>query len=205
MKKMSLLMFLTALMFVTVTGHARPGNPELKNIPLEWKPTDVVSALDAIDLSALLKTPLAVSQFTDLRKTPQEIGKNVEKRGSSEEMPVTTKDNVASWLTSRFAQVLSEFDLDVVKNNPAFTIEADIIKFYVTESSTYKGDVGLKIRLKSKTGSVVWEGMASGSASRFGASYKAENYHEALSNALINMIYALLKNDQFKQAILKNK
>ncbi|HEX9021815.1 MAG TPA: hypothetical protein VF903_11205 [Nitrospirota bacterium] len=185
-------------------GHAF-ADRLLKDIPLEWKPTEVVTSFDPIDLSPFMKKAFAVSLFTDVRKAPEEIGKNVERRGADRDLPVTTKDSVASWLSDRFAYVLSEFDIETVKSNAAFTIEADITKFYVTESSMYEGVVGLKVRLRGKNGALLWEGMVSGSASRFGSSYKAENYYEALSNSVIMAVYGLLKNDQFKQAVQKNR
>lgn len=205
MRTLKIALFITAVTLVALTGHAFADRRELKDIPLEWKPTESVSSLDAIDLSPFMKTTFAVAQFSDLRKTPEEIGKNVEKRGTDSDLPVTTKDNVASWLTDRFAYVLSEFNIETAKNNAAFKLEGDIIKLYVTESSMYKGDIGLKIRLRGKNGALLWEGMVSSSASRFGSSYKAENYYEALSTSVIMAVYGLLKNEDFKQAVRKNK
>ena len=204
MRIKSISAFLVFLILVPAVLHASPKNSdELKNIPLEWKPTDTVSSLDAIDLTPFLKTSFTVKPFTDLRKNPEEIGKNIEKRVSDIPLVVTTKDNVAEWLTNRVAQVLSEFDLTVAKDAP-LAIEADVVKFYVTEESMYKADVGLKFRLRKKSGDIVWEGMVTGSTRRWGASYKAGNYYESLSNALISTIYALLQNDSFKQAVEKN-
>ncbi len=177
---------------------------ELRNIPLEWKPTETISAMDAVDLTIFRNVAFVVNPFNDIRKKPEEIGKNVEKRLSDQALPVTTRDNVASWLTGRFAKILEEFEIDVVKSGGAFLIDADIVKFYVTEESTYKADVALKVRVKTPGGAVVWEGLIASSGSRFGSSYKAENYFEALSNATISAVHALLKNDSFKQAIQKN-
>ncbi len=177
---------------------------ELRNIPLEWKPTETISAMDAVDLTIFRNVTFVVNPFNDIRKKPEEIGRNVEKRLSDQALLVTTRDNVASWLTGRFAKILEEFEIDVVKSGGTFLIDADIVKFYVTEESTYKADVALKVRVKTPGGAVIWEGLIASSASRFGSSYKAENYFEALSNATISVVHALLKNDSFKQAIQKN-
>jgi hypothetical protein len=46
-------------------------------------------------------------------------------------------------------------------------------------------------------------GFITTSASRWGASYKAENYYELLSNSTIDAVHGLLKNDAFKQAVQK--
>jgi hypothetical protein len=178
---------------------------DLTDIPLRWKPTDTISSLDAIDMTAFQHVTFAIKPFNDLRKRPEEIGKNVEKRLTDRVRLVTTKDDVALWLTDHFGQVLKEFDIDVVKSNSTVTLEADVVKFYVTEESQYKADVGLKVRLRSKSGDVLWEGMVSASSSQWGSSYKADNYYEALSNATISAVYALLKNDAFRQAVQKGR
>lgn len=204
MKKRSGIAFLFVLILFPAVLCASPKNgEELKNIPLQWRPTDTVSSLDAIDLTPYFKTTFTVKPFSDARKKPEEIGKNIEKRISDAPLIVTTKDNVAEWLTNRVAQVLSEFDITVSKDG-ILALEAEVVKFYVTEESMYKADLGLKARLKTRNGDVIWEGMVTGSAKRWGASYKAENYYESLSDALITTIYGLLQNDAFKRAVEKN-
>jgi hypothetical protein len=177
----------------------------LLNIPLIWKPTDTITALDAIDLTVFHNTSFIIKPFTDLRKNPSEIGKNIEKRTFGKILYVTTGDNVSEWLTDRFRKILSEFNIAVVKSGGRMSLEADIIKFYVTEESVYRADVGLKVRLRSKNEDILWEGMIAVSSNRWGSSYKAENYHEALSNACIDVAYNLLKNDSFLQAVKKSK
>ena len=63
----------------------------------------------------------------------------------------------------------------------------------------------MKVRLRSKNGDMLWEGMIAVSSNRWGSSYKAENYHEVLSNACIDVAYNLLKNDSFLLAVKKSK
>ena len=106
-----------------------------------------------------------------MRKKPSEIGINVEQKSSGKIRYVTTRDNVAEWLTDRFGKILSEFDITVVKSGGTLSLEAEIAKFYVTEKSAYKADIGLKVRLRSKNGDVFWEGMIAVSSNRWGSSY----------------------------------
>jgi hypothetical protein len=141
--------------------------------------------------------------FGDVRKNPAEIGKNVEKRDGNRELIVTTKDNVAAWLTERFIHLLREFDVDAANSGGNLVLEADVVKFYVTESSLYKAEIGLKVRLKTPAGAQLWEGLITTSGSRFGSSYKAENYYEVLSNTTIDAVHALLKSEAFVQAVKK--
>ncbi len=177
----------------------------LADIPLEWKPTDAISSYDPIDLAAYRQASFVIKPFRDMRKNTAEIGANVEKQLSNPDMRVTTKDNVAVWLTNQFGSILKEFQINVVKNRGTLILEADVIKFFVTEKSMYQAEVTLKVRLKAKNNTVVWSGTTSGSASRFGHSYKAENYYEALSNATVSAVHGLLKNESFIQAVQKSK
>ncbi|MCJ7833076.1 MAG: hypothetical protein MUQ20_01655, partial [Deltaproteobacteria bacterium] len=82
-------------------------------------------------------------------------------------------------------------------------LEAEVIKFFVTEKTIYQAEVSLKVKLKSAANKVIWEEMITGNASRFGSSYKAENYYEVLSDATISAIHSLLKNDSFVKALQK--
>jgi hypothetical protein len=176
----------------------------LLNIPLVWKPTETISALDAIDLTAFHHASIIVKPFNDLRKKPSEIGKNIESKFGKIRY-VTTRDNVAAWLSDRFGKILSEFDISVVKDGGTLSLEADIVKFYVTEESVYKADIGLKVRIRSKKGDVLWEGLVAVTSNRWGKSYQADNYNEALSNACIDVVYNLLKSESFMQAAKMNK
>jgi hypothetical protein len=120
-------------------------------------------------------------------------------------MQVTTQQNVAGWLTGNVAKVFTQFGVAVVTGNGTSNVDAEIVKFFTTESSDYKAEVTLNITLTSKNGTVVWKGITTGSATRFGRSFRAENYYEALSNATISAVHGLLNDDSFKQATLKNK
>jgi hypothetical protein len=178
-------------------------NSSLLNIPLLWKPTDTISSLAAIDLTVLQDVSFTIKPFNDMRKKPSEIGVNVEKKKVGKVRYVTTRDNVAEWLTDRFGKILSQLNIPVVKDGGTLSLEADIVQYYVTEESRYKANIGLKIRLRSKNGDVLWKGMSTVTDSSWGRSYKAEKYHETLSNACIAVVYSLLKNESFLQAVEK--
>ena len=145
MKKLnSLLILLLALLFSAVMPGA--GFSELKDIPLEWRPTTAISTYGAIDLTVYKKVRWVVAPFGDVRKKPSEIGRNIERKFVGRNMQVTTKDSVPDWLTFRFARILSDFDLTVVKTDGNLKLEAEVVKFFVTEESTYKAEVSLKVR-----------------------------------------------------------
>lgn len=203
MKRIPLLCLFISIAFVT-PGLGAQSVAKLKDIPLEWKPTQEVSSYDAIDMTPFRDANFVIRRFSDGRKQPAKIGINIEKSFSDRNMPVTTKQKVADWLTARVASVFSEFGMDVVSGKGTFFVDATVVDFFVTESSKYNADVSLKIALTAQNGEVVWKGTTTGSATRFGRSYKADNYCEALSNATISAVHGLLNDDSFKQAVLKN-
>jgi len=52
-----------------------------------------------------------------------------------------------------------------------------------------------------RDGKTLWNGLASGEATRFGRSYKAENYYEVLSDAVVNTVSSMLQAVDFQKAI----
>jgi len=185
-------------------GHGAGNVAELKGIPLEWKPTEEVSSFAAIDLAAYRNANFVIRKFSDGRKQPATIGINIENSSGDRDLPVTTKQNVADWLTGRVAMVFAEFGVGVVNGKGTFFVDAAVVEFLVTESSRYNAEVSLKVTLTAKNGGVVWKGTTTGNSTRFGRSYKAENYYEALSNATISAVHGLLDDESFKRAVLKN-
>ena len=202
MKKSKLLLIVSLALLVPTVCMASAFS-ELKDIPLEWKPTKPVSSYGAIDMTVYKNARFVITPFGDARKRPSEIGQNIERRLADRDLLITTKDSVPDWLTYNVAKVLSDFDVTVVKTNGNVILEAEVIKFFVTEKTIYQAEVSLKVKLKSAANKVIWEEMITGNASRFGSSYKAENYYEVLSDATISAIHSLLKNDSFVKAVQK--
>jgi hypothetical protein len=204
MKSTLLLCLVLCIAYVT-PGYGAQTTSALTGISLEWHPTDAISSYGAIDVTTYRNAHFVIRRFTDVRKQPANIGINTENRFSGRDMHVTTKQNVADWLTGKFADVFSQFGIDVVTGSGTFFVDAAVVRFFVTESSTYNADVSLDITLTTKNGVVVWKGMTTGSATRYGHSFNAENYYEALSNATITAVHGLLNDDSFNRAVMKSK
>ena len=171
---------------------------ELEGIPLVWKSTTQIGEAGAIDLTGIQQTKIQVNGLTDSRESTNLIGEN---REEDRARKVTTSDNVATWCTSRLKTLLGQFGLDVVDSDGDVIVRGEIKRFFVAETSTYEGDVGLKIEVVSKDGKTLWSGMAGGTATRFGRSYKADNYYEALSDSLVDAVENLVKNGGFRAAL----
>jgi len=171
-------------------------------VRLEWKPTDE-ARLPASAVDKLFKQRVAVGTFTDLRQDPEVIGKNIETRIAAQEKgvwTVSTFDDVGAFLAGHFGEILSSNGVALVPEGPTRTISAEVQRFFVNEANTYKADVALRFTVRDGQGRTVWQGLAEGSSNRWGKSYSAENYYEALSNAFLESVKDLVKNPEFLAA-----
>ena len=168
------------------------------NVPLVWKPTNDVYSLNTENVAPLYARKIQLATFSDSREVKDEIGKYIEDGANK---PVTTHENVAAWSKERFGYILKQYGINLVECDADVTLRAEILRLYVTEDKTYKGTVGLKITAVNKAGKMLWQGITSGSSTRFGRSYKLENYYEVLSDSYSESVSNLLKNTSFIQAL----
>jgi hypothetical protein len=179
---------------------APPKRDKLENSPLVWKPTTNLASLGAVDLTGLGSAKLQVPKVADARQNPMLLGENKEK---TPPRVITTSDDVPAFVTEHMKQIIAAAGLNVVDSGGTHVLKAELKQFYVDETDTYKGDVRLLVSLTNAGGKTVWSGTTGGSSTRFGRSYKAENYYETLSDSLIEATYNLLKNPGFHDALAK--
>jgi hypothetical protein len=91
--------------------------------------------------------------------------------------------------------------LKTVDSNGAIVIKGEVKDFYVRETDTYKSAVAVHLTVVDRNGKTLWSGLASGDATRFGRSYKVENYYEALSDAVVNTVSSMLQSVPFQNAL----
>lgn len=142
-----------------------------------------------------------IDALGDARKNPQLIGENREDADEGKILPVTTKDDVAAWCTDRLRYILEQLGFEVVEGEGDVILTGQVRRFFVAETNTYEGDVGLKIEVKSQDARVLWSGIANGVANRFGRSYKLENYYEVMSDSLLDAVQKLADHEGFVKAV----
>src|ERR1700733_5018935 len=89
--------------------------------------------------------------------------------------------DVGAFVAVHIRQLFDEAGIKTVDSSGAVLIKGEVTKFFVREGNTYKSEVALQLVVSDADGKTLWKGQASGEAFRFGRSYKAENYYEALS------------------------
>ena len=81
------------------------------------------------------------------------------------------------------------------------TVKGEVKQFFVRETGTYKSEVAIHVSVVGRDGKPRWSGVATGDATRFGRSYKAENYYEVLSDGVVNAVSSMLESAEFQKAL----
>jgi hypothetical protein len=79
-------------------------------------------------------------------------------------------------------------------------LKGAIVTLFVTEGNTYVANARLRFHLESRAGEPLWEGVASGDATRWGRPFSADNYNEEISDALKRAYADLLSNNALQDA-----
>ena len=166
----------------------------LEHIPLVWRPTSDLR----LGTTQMSNSPVSVVAFTDGRDNIQAIGEN---REDDPPKPVTTTDDVGSFVSTHVRGLLDQAGIKTVDANGAVTLRGEVKKFFVREESTYKSEVQIQFVLVSANGVTLWKGLATGEAVRFGRSYRADNYYEVLSDALVNAMSSFLQAPEIQMAL----
>ena len=185
---------LLTLMLVSVAldGHAK--TVLLTHMPLQWRPTSELAS-GTTDMDA---TPIRFEAFQDVRNDKEKVGENLE---DDPPKPVTTTDDVGSFVSSHMGQLFDRAGLKTVDSDAVVTIKGEVRQFFARETSTYNSQVEVRLTLVDRDGNTIWKGLASGEATRFGRSYRIENYYEVLSDAVVNTVSSLLRSAEFRQAL----
>jgi hypothetical protein len=166
----------------------------LEHIPLQWRPTSELR----LGTAQMTASPVAIATFTDGRDNKEVIGEN---REDKEPKPVTTSDDVGAFVSTHIRQLLDQAGIKTVDSNGPVTIQGEVKRFFVREGATYNSEVAIHLTVIDQNGKTLWNGLASGEATRFGRSYKADNYYEVLSDAVVNTVSSMLQAAEFQKAI----
>jgi hypothetical protein len=166
----------------------------LENVPLQWRPTSDLQ-LGTVQMT---QSSIQFEVFQDARENKQAIGENQE---GDKPKPVTTRDDVGVFVSNHMRELFQRAGLKTVDSDGAVTIKGEVRQFFARESSTYKSEVAVRLTVVSRDGRTLWSGLASGDATRFGRSYKLENYYEVLSDAVVNTVSSMLGSAEFQAAL----
>ncbi len=116
---------------------------------------------------------------------------------------VTTRDDVGAFVATHMRQIFDRGGLTTVDSGGNAVVSGEVRQFFVEETDTYRANVVLHLTVRSSAGTALWDGNVSGSASTFGRSYSMENYDQVLSDSIIDATATLLKDPDFRSAVIK--
>jgi hypothetical protein len=186
-----------ALLFVvllTATLGADAKTALLEHVRLQWKATSELK-LGTVEMAL---APVQFETFQDVRDNKEAIGEN---REDDKPKPVTTNDDVGAFVGIHMRELFDRAGLKTVDSNGEVMIKGEVKQFFVRETSTYKSEVVVHLTVVGRGGQTLWSGLASGDATRFGRSYKLENYYEVLSDAVVNTVSSMLQSPEFQRAL----
>ena len=171
---------------------------KLEGIPLGWSPTSPMSERAPVDLKGLEGIKLQIDPYTDRREDPALIGRDM---NTVPLRKVTTNEDVARFVTYQVKLLLSGLGLKVVESGGDVILKGEVRKFFAEETNRYNAEVELQAIFTDAKGTILWAVSTTGTSSRFGMAYKADNYYEVLSDALIGSTHALVRNPGFRNAL----
>jgi len=167
---------------------------------LLWRPTSLLSdTTERIELMPFVNVKIAMKPLVDQRKDKTFVGVNREKGYARY---VTTIDDVPALLTDRVLDLMKEAGLPISDKveGANIVLTGEILRYGVTEDQTYKGELRILLEIHSGEKSV-WKGVVVGRASRFGRSYKPENYQEVLSDVVVEAVSRMLSDQTFLRVL----
>jgi len=186
----------TTLIIFTLWSLSARAADDLENQKMYWKPTDDTSDFQ---VGSLANHKFKIGKFTDARKTKpkNQFGENVE--GQDKRIASADTSDFGPFVADGITQTLQKAGMDIVDKGAQLTLSGTIRDYSVREENTYVGNCAIKYTL-SKGDKVVWTGVYTGSAKRFGRSYKMDNYMETLSDSLMDTLKKLLNDSEFRAA-----
>jgi len=167
-------------------------------LALEFIPQEnVTEAAPTMD-AALASRPLSLLPVVDGRETDRTlIGENREDERKPRE--VRTHSNVADFVSRTLRQCLTEWGIRL-QDGEDLVLTGELVRLFVTERNTYFGEARIRFKLQNPQGQVLWEGIVSGDARRWGRSLSKDNYNEEISDSLKKAYAALLSDKGFQAA-----
>jgi hypothetical protein len=180
--------------FAVLSASGSQAAEKTKQIPLVWR-ADTSSVESGAVVTKSTGVKLVVGTIKDLRTDPGRIGENREDEKNVRS--VVTSDDVAAFCKTHLGEVLRAAGIDVADQGDV-VLTGELLEFFVTEDNMYEGKVRLKLVLLDLAGKALWEAVVQGRGRRMGRSYKAENYQEAASEALLTAGVNLVKDASFQ-------
>jgi hypothetical protein len=182
------------LVAAVVVLVAACGRGPIYNLSLSWRGVDAVITPYPAVAQAFATVPIGFG-LRDVRPDPTVVGLH-EKNG----FVVRTRDNVGQYCSDRFGDLLRQAGARL-DEPPMAMVEAELLEYRVDEGGTFKGLVRVRVIVR-RPGSPDWVADYEGTSKRWGRTHSPDNFNEALSNGLAEVVTKLVRDDGFARALL---
>lgn len=185
-----------ALSLLAAAG-AQAADTGIFTISLRYMPQESVATSNALLLPGMSDRPVNLSIAEGRAgNDPAVIGDSTD--DDDRVWPVRASNDVIGWANEVLKKNAADWGIKTAPDAP-LTLTGKLTRFRVVESnkavgSTYNGEAQMTFTLQDAQGRTLWQGAASGDATRYGKSRSQENTNEVLSDA-IKEAYANLFND----------
>lgn len=211
--KIVLSFWMLSLCFMLFTGCAatrRNGDgasvPEkVKLTGLDWRPTMKASDLHEDAISLYRSVTVTIVAFEDVRENVSVIGKVPEDmRVRDTFIPVVTKRNVAKWCKGALQKSFGMMGIPIAAGKGQLLLEVDLTGMMISDDITQSATVGLRVSARTAEDMLVWEGRISGSSDLYTKPKDSNGISECLSNTVLVTLENLLKEQSFRDAVVKS-
>lgn len=179
------------------TAGAEAADKGIFTLSLRYMPQESVANSNALLLPGMSERPVNLS-ITEGRagNDPAVIGDTSD--DDDRVWPIRASNDVIGWANEVLKKNATDWGIKTSAEAP-LTLAGKLTRFRVVESnkavgSTYNAETQVTFTLQDAQGRTLWEGAASGDATRYGKSRSQENTNEVLSDAA-KEAYANLFND----------
>lgn len=169
-------------------------NGPIQNLPLRWKLASPMPAPSA-SVGTLLSTMTLAVALRDVRPDPSAVG-----LFEDDGFVVRTTDNVGQYCADRMAEMLAHAGAQLATAAPV-ELNVELLDYQVREGERFNALVRLRVTVQHNGGPSSWMRLYTGKGSRWGRTHNPENFNEALSDGLADVVAQMLADDSFAMAL----
>jgi len=188
---------ITVAWSLLAAAGAQAADKGVFTISLRYMPQESVATSNALLLPGMSDRPVNPSIAEGRAgNDPAVVGDSTD--DDDRVWPVRASNDVIAWANEVLKKNAADWGIKTATDAP-LTLTGKLTRFRVVESnkavgSTYNAEAQVTFTLQDAQGRTLWEGAASGDATRYGKSRSQENTNEVLSDAM-KEAYANLFND----------
>jgi hypothetical protein len=181
-----------------------PATTPIDDLRLVMTPSESTRPAATALAAAFGHRSVRVEPFDDARDSTWHVGRyddGLNTREHGRNLTVSTHGDVAGFCRAQLVELLRGGGVPVVETGGDLVLSGAVERFFVEEDEKYVGSVTLDLKVADPAGKVLWSGKAIGFKRKWGRSFKADNYMETLSDALLTAFTSWAETSALVEAV----